>query len=297
MVKKRYGLIIEGGKPLYFDDKKSRQKIIDNIKNRITYSTFSKDILNPNCSEVIARLPVKTIAEGKKLLRSIGLDILRVDPYLHMHIMTQNGKIENDNAIIDPDNPNLPDFTNHARLSLRRTNYEEGEGIYIDGHQHCQVQLYPTIKKIQDELGIQFQGYDGGYNFERDFENWLNNGGEIKDYQQPLRDEIKRLLKEKKIKEMVENVFEVVDCIENKEHSPKEKYLLLRRAYKEYLEENKKALIKERREDERYKNFAKKESDDEIWKNIMEVSMWTYMDPMFNVLNDEKLRKIFLKDI
>jgi len=76
--KKRHGLIIDGGKPILFETKEARQEIIDNIHNRMTYSTFEKGLLNPNCSEIIARLPVNTLPEGKKLLKSVGLEIISI---------------------------------------------------------------------------------------------------------------------------------------------------------------------------------------------------------------------------
>jgi hypothetical protein len=246
-------------------------------------------ILNPNCSEVIARLPVKNMIEAKKLIRSIGLDILRIDPYINMHIFLPDGKEEKRNMITDPDNPNLPDFKYRSTLYLGKDDYEEGEGIYVEGHQHCQKQLYPTIKKIQDKLGVEFYGYDGGYKFEECFEGWLNEGNAVEDYQKPLYDKIRKILEDEKIKNITKNVFEVVDCVENKKHSTREKYLLLKKAYRRYLEENKEELIKEKKEDERY--IMQKVTDDQILKQLVDYAMFAHLDVMFDILDNKKLRE------
>jgi hypothetical protein len=246
-------------------------------------------ILNPNCSEVIARLPVKNMVEGKKLLKSIGLDTLRLYPYLNINISLTNGKEVKRNMILDPDNPNLPDYEHRSTLFMEKADYEEGKGIYVQGYQHCQIQLYPTIKKIQDELGIEFYGYSGGYDFEECFEGWLNEGAIVEDYQKPLYDKIRKILEDEKIKNITKNVFEVVDCVENKKHSTREKYLLLKKAYRRYLEENKEELIKEKKEDERY--IMQKVTDDQILKQLVDYAMFAHLDVMFDILDNKKLRE------
>lgn len=255
-----------------------------------------KKLLNPNCSEVIARLPVKNITEGKNLLKSIGLDVIRFDPYLHMHILSPKGKEEKYNMIADPDNPNMPDFEHRSTFYLGKSDYNGEEGIYVQGHQHCQRQLYATIKKIQDKLGIDFYGHDGGGAFKELFEEWLKGGKVIDDYQKPLYDKIRKILEDEKIKNVVTNVFEVVDCVENKKHTAKEKYILLKKAYKEYLEQNKEELIKEKKEDERYKNIVKDATDQQIFEQITNQAMIFYLDPMFNILENKKLRERVLNN-
>jgi len=42
--KRKYALIIGGGKPIYFDAIKERSKIIRGIKGVVTYHTFHKDV-------------------------------------------------------------------------------------------------------------------------------------------------------------------------------------------------------------------------------------------------------------
>ena len=43
-MKRKYGLIIGKGRPIYFDTIKERNKIIRGIKGSITYHTFHKDV-------------------------------------------------------------------------------------------------------------------------------------------------------------------------------------------------------------------------------------------------------------
>lgn len=42
MSKRKYGLIIGSAKPVYFKNIKARSKITRKLKNKVTYSTFSK---------------------------------------------------------------------------------------------------------------------------------------------------------------------------------------------------------------------------------------------------------------
>ncbi len=53
--KKKFGLIILGAKPVYFDTWKQRQAVIDGIKGNKTYSTFTaiKEIKKTNKNKKI----------------------------------------------------------------------------------------------------------------------------------------------------------------------------------------------------------------------------------------------------
>ena len=299
-MKKRYGLIIDSGKPIYFEDQKSRKKITDNIKNKYTYSTFTKEILNPNCSEVVARLPVKNITEGKKLLKSIGLDIVRHDPYIHMHKIS-----EKYNRIIDPENPNSPDFEHRAYLNLSKGNYEHGDGVYVVGHQHSQHQIFKTIEKIQSELNVEFFGYDGGYNFEECFNDWLDKETDVPDHQDDIRAEIEILLKQKKIQQTIEGVFLAVDITTNKKYSDKQKYDYLAKTVDEIVEDRKEELIAKRRKESKeihdriqketgMKHKMRRESDQEIFDHLKQFYHFQYTESLFNCIEYKQIRKSFL---
>jgi hypothetical protein len=54
-------------------------------------------------------------------------------------------------------------------------NFDEGN-IAIVGHQHCQPDMFPLLKKIADHFGEEVQAYDGGSI--QDYEEWLENQGE-----------------------------------------------------------------------------------------------------------------------
>jgi len=43
-MKRKYGLIIGGGRSIYFNTIKERNKIIRGIKGVVTYHTFHKDV-------------------------------------------------------------------------------------------------------------------------------------------------------------------------------------------------------------------------------------------------------------
>jgi hypothetical protein len=292
--KKRHGLIIDGGKPILFETKEARQEIIDNIHNRMTYSTFEKGLLNPNCSEIIARLPVNTLPEGKKLLKSVGLEIIRFDPYIDMHVNMKIPMMEKGNYIIDPENPNLPDFKFHSRLTIERADFERDEGIYVVGHQHSQPQLYPTIKKISDKIGVEFKGYDGGYDFEECFEDWINKGQPKTDHQDEIRKSVKKLLRIPEIKNLAKNVFYAIDYIESKDLSEAQKYKMLIEEYKKYCEKNKKKIIKETKDNEEYKNILKGMEDEKIFEEAVKRDIDKNVSSLFHILNDKKIRKFFL---
>jgi len=127
-------------------------------------------MLNPNCSEMVMKLEdVSTVKEAIELLRSEGFIVEKINRYVDF---SKDKSVE----IMDKDNPNLPDFAHGAHLSIYKGDYDAGNGIYIVGHQHCQHQLYATIYRLESIFGGDFEGYDGGYDFEDCYNNWLDKG-------------------------------------------------------------------------------------------------------------------------
>ena len=58
-MKRKYALIIGGGKPIYFDTIKERNKIIRGIKGAITYHTFHKDVKKWNSAKDVEEFSKK----------------------------------------------------------------------------------------------------------------------------------------------------------------------------------------------------------------------------------------------
>jgi len=152
-------------------------------------------ILNPNCSELVCRLPTESMEEAKEMLEKIGIDVERFSMYSFSD--------EESNHLVDYDNPNLPDFQNHAYMVLQKGHDGDEESIHIVGHQHCQVQLYETVKKIQAaDLG-EFYGYDGGGGFEEEYNEWFYGNVKNDDYQKGMREIILGLINNEQVKDEI----------------------------------------------------------------------------------------------
>jgi hypothetical protein len=117
--------------------------------------------LNPNCSELVLRLNENmSKREALRMLESIGIKEIEIpnkEFYGEWAIGDENTKL-----LADKDNPNSPDFDNHATLVLSEGYMDERDGLSIVAHQHCQHQLFPTLDKIERELGLEVEPWDGG---------------------------------------------------------------------------------------------------------------------------------------
>lgn len=109
------------------------------MKNKILYSS---------CSELIFRISTDTskIEEIEKDLKTIGINC-------------------KDNELTDIDNPEL----NQVSIELRnKDNGYNVNGVYIQASQHCQPQLFQTMKKIEEHFKDEWTGQDGGSTFNYD---------------------------------------------------------------------------------------------------------------------------------
>ena len=131
----------------------------------------------PNCSEIVLHIPQLKKRQLLAHLRKIGIHEEIIEGYYEW------SPNEKERVIVDFDNPALPDYRWHS--ILRIINDYTGCGAYkggccIVGSQHCQTQMFPTMKKIRDfvvnERGYhtEWQGDDGGSTVE--YENWIRKG-------------------------------------------------------------------------------------------------------------------------
>lgn len=109
---------------------------------------FNKMFLNPNCSEIILRLCKKyTRKELIRKLSKIGIYVTDIPRFWPLEGRTLI------NALIDRDNIMIPDFVHYAVASLNG----HKNGVWeVWFEQHCQIQLYPTIKKITENFKYTF---------------------------------------------------------------------------------------------------------------------------------------------
>ena len=260
-------------------------------------------MINPNCSEVVGKLPVKTIKEAKKILKDIDIEVIRYDAYIHLHAGTKFS--EKHNRIIDPSNPNSPDFANRSSIGLYRGNYEGGNGVYVVGHQHCQRQLFATIEKISGEIKVDFHGYDGGYDFEDCYNEWLEREEDVKDLQKAVREEVEIILAHKSMQEIKDGLFFTINIITGKKYSDGEKYKHLVKIVEKIMNERKKELVGKRRKETKkmydkvvketgITDTMKQESDDDIFKHLKQFYHWQYTEPLFICITQPKIRKVFL---
>jgi hypothetical protein len=157
--------------------------------------------------------------------------------------------------IIDPQNPNMPDFENGAILRIVSGRYEEyGEevdeknaekkvvetGIYIMGHQHSQHQLYETIERIQQRSDLTFYGYDGGSSFTELYEEWKKRGGvaSVPDYQRVTRNIAKIFFTEKEYESEYKRLFDIIEVVTEKSEAEM--------LQKKYIRDNMKKIMEKR---------------------------------------------------
>jgi hypothetical protein len=136
----------------------------------------------PNCSEVVFFLEGMSKQEVLEILKDHGIYEITIHDYYEWRMND-----EPEVLIADDNNPNLPDFSNHAIMRLQEDYVACGSytgGTSFVGHQHCQHQLFPTMHKIASIFDSQYEwhGDDGGSI--ESYEEWVNSGAQpIDDYQ------------------------------------------------------------------------------------------------------------------
>ena len=270
-------------------------------------------LLQTNCSEVIAKLDVASFSDARDILEEIGMKVIKYDPYLSLY---HGGRFsEKYWMVIDPKNPNSPDFQHTAKLSLTRANYDESdkEAIWIDGHQHSQHQLYPTIKRISDALGLQFDGYDGGGSFNEIYDEWIKKGAvPLEDFQTDIRNEIKILLRDPIVIKTIKS-FKAVEIAVKKKVVQQDKYALLIEAIKKSMLNRKTELIEKQREKEikNHEEWEKRLNEEhpdrkpEPLKMPSDKELFTYIErhcdfaingTLYLMVTNKKLAQVFLQN-
>jgi len=121
-------------------------------------------ILNPNCSDVVFRLPGLSREEAVKKLREIGIIEVSSNP---------DGKYP---FLADRDNQMVPDMDSEYGCSMFDIDeWDKGE-IVVHGGINLEFSAFPTMKKIQDAFpGKKWEEMIGG-STSHDFDEWLVNG-------------------------------------------------------------------------------------------------------------------------
>jgi hypothetical protein len=264
-------------------------------------------LLNPNCSEVVAKLDVGSIQEAREILEDIGMKVIRYDPYISLY----NGSRFNDRywIIVDPKSKNSPDFKCHARLTISKASYYDEEGIWIDGSQHSQHQLYETIKRIWDMMpGIEFMGHDGGGSFNEIYDEWVDQGAQpIEDFQTEIRDEIKLLLRDPIVINTIRS-FKAVDIAVNKKTVQQDKYKLIVEAIRKSAGQRKSVLIEKKKQEvleweEQWKKNNpgskrdfKMSPDKELFEDILHTYDYQINGTLYLMITNKVLAQVFLQD-
>ena len=139
----------------------------------------------PNCSEVVFNLGDMTKGEVLKILKDHGIEEMSYNMYdIDDPEDNEFGKL-----LADSDNPNLPDLSGGASLRVHKDYSACGyyPGISIVGDQHCQTQLFPTMKKIEEIFPDgEWLGDEGGDTHQ--YESWLEDDGDpVEPFQLDIR--------------------------------------------------------------------------------------------------------------
>jgi len=263
-------------------------------------------MINPNCSEIVAKLPVQKIEDAKDFLeKNSNIKVIKFDSY---HGMLSGLMEDTSPNIVDPDNPNTLDFNHGSTMSIYEGNYSDYDcdgdtGIFIVASQHCQHQLFETIHKLKDEKGLEFYGFDGGGGFDDNYDTWLDEFGRGKtpDYQDNIRKITKKILKNKKTIKELNNMNEITKTVtsawEAREIREKNIKIFLKK-----LQENDKefqkdvqAYVKALRENDNDKWTANK-TDEELANSMFDNMKHGVAKSVMLCMESEELREIFFNN-
>ena len=151
-------------------------------------------MLNPNCSELVIRLPSDMSREEiLEELKKIGIYEVDIKNWWSWGGSEEDRKFEG--YLFDKDNPNSPDYEYHAYIELRDGRPYGINGYIISASQHCQHQLFPTLRKIEKHFNTEVESYDGGST--TPYEDWISQG-------EPKIDNYNEAHKAKRIKLLLE---------------------------------------------------------------------------------------------
>ena len=228
-------------------------------------------MLQPNCSEVIAKLPMQSKKKAIEFLKENGFEVIPLDLFSLRFGRTLSIK-EINNIVVDPENPFSLDIEHGSDIVLVKGDYGDGAGYYIRGHQHCQIQMYPTLERMADRMGLSLEGFDGGGDFDESFEEWKKDGrpAPSHSYQTNMNEELQLIFADEKIKKMTEDTMNVMDYVICKEEGHKEKVEFVKAAIKDFSESRRDMIIEKQRtshlDNEALRN--KTASKDELEKTL-----------------------------
>lgn len=126
-----------------------------------------------NCSELIFHIPSMTAKEVLDTLKDYGIRAVSMDGFWDWDLGDDE---EQDDMLADMDNPNCPDYKNHGFMNVHQD--YEGCGTFpgasILAHGDGSTPLFPTLKKIEDLFGGEWEGHDGGH--EDFYRQWVKEG-------------------------------------------------------------------------------------------------------------------------
>ena len=130
----------------------SEPKEWDNNSNEPDKGIIPVSELNPEVIELWKRMRKDDLSEEEyKDIRDKLKDKYNID-YLQ------------DTLVLEDKENNMPDLEHCATVTIGkdRDYSDDLDNVAIWGHQHCQWQIFPTLKKIADHFGAVVEPYDGG---------------------------------------------------------------------------------------------------------------------------------------
>jgi hypothetical protein len=158
--------------------------------------------LNPNCSEIVFRLPGITKEEAIAALKGIGIIEISNHP---------EGKYP---VLVDRDNPLVPNMDSKFGCAMLVIKTWNDGMIVIHGGINIECSAFPTLKKIQDTFpGNKWEEAMGGM-MTGELEEWMENGMVLTKRQEKVfKDDLKTPGKEtiKFRKEVVEPAMKTME--------------------------------------------------------------------------------------
>jgi hypothetical protein len=155
--------------------------------------------INPNCSELVVRMEEYDRELIIKTLKKHGIKEVIVENFyeflseknkdwddqkIERNIKSTDGMTEKEieksissnmgSSLMFIDESKTLNIEEDYNGTVYLSDHFDGSSYAFVGHQHCQVNMFPLLKKISDIFGQEVEPYDGGST--ADYEDWISQG-------------------------------------------------------------------------------------------------------------------------
>lgn len=258
-------------------------------------------MLNPNCSEIVAKLPVQSIQEAREFLeRNSNIKTIKYNSYFDLLPLSEDEIKYN---VVDPDNPNTIDFYRGSTMQILEGDYDSGDGIYVVAGEHGQHQLYDTIHKLSKEKNLVFYGFDGGAGFDEMYLKWLDNAGpgSVEDLQEKIRKIVKKFFENNQFHRDLTNMSEIIRTVASPYEAEEIQQKHVKKIMKKILNKSTEiqeeiyTYVRELREEDEHDTYAT-QSDEEMYEDIIDNLKKGVSNALILCVQNKEAKEIFFNN-